>query len=287
MTDIITSIRESLTGHYPPEEIKSLTRLILEKVFGIPAYKLLFPNSKDIHFSDKELQLAGQIVQRLLRHEPIQYIIGTKDFYGMEFKVSPAVLIPRPETEELVDRIIRENRHRTGLRILDIGTGSGIIPITLSKNLLEAAVYACDISPEALAIARENAQTLEADVTFFQLDILDDQAVAVQLQQPFDLIVSNPPYVLDSEKAAMEQNVLDYEPEVALFVPDADPLLFYRQIARIGLKWLNRPGKLYFEINPQCSQAICDLLQADEYEDIHPDRDLEQRDRFVTATLTQ
>lgn len=192
--------------------------------------------------ADKALEAA----RRVAAGEPVQYIFGTARFYGMNFKVTPATLIPRPETAELVDLIIKEYGETKDLRVLDIGTGSGCIAIALRRFLPFPEVTAIDISPEALAVARANAAALKAPVNFVEEDILR----AVPGPERYDIIVSNPPYIADSERASMERNVLDHEPASALFVPDSDPLLFYRAILSYADTALTPSGRVYFEINP-------------------------------------
>lgn len=192
------------------------------------------------------IEQVDSIVTRILAGEPVQYIIGTAHFYGLIFKVTPDVLIPRPETAELVDMIVKEN-HGTDLRVLDIATGSGCIAITLSRNLKFPEIDAFDISDEAIAIAKENSARLKTKINFFHQDILD-------LKEPphriYDIIVSNPPYIALKEAQSMDCNVLDHEPVTALFVPDNDPLKFYKPISRYALKALKKDGALYLEINP-------------------------------------
>jgi len=229
----------------------------------------------------KEIQ---DIVSRLKTAEPLQYIIGIADFYSLEFEVTPSVLIPRPETEELVDMILHEHADLEG-GILDVGTGSGCIAITLSKHLPNANVTGIDISPEALSVARRNAERNEVNTAFRQADILSSEPTMPFLPTNFDLIVSNPPYVMEQEKATMEKNVLDYEPSLALFVPDADPLLFYKAIARFGRTHLNPGGQLYFEINPLRGNECAGMLHEAGYKDIQLLRDLSGKERFIKARL--
>ena len=218
------------------------------------------------------------ILQRLEKYEPIQYIEGKKYFSGREFFVRQGVLIPRPETEELVE--LAAQACKPNAKILDIGTGSGCIAISLAKKLPEAEVHAWDISEAALEVAKQNNEQLSASVHFEQHDILTYLATG---EEAFDLIISNPPYITESEKAEMEANVLAWEPSIALFVPDNDPLLFYRRIGELALRMLTPNGKLFFEINRAYGDATKQLLCNQGYKNIHIQKDLSGNDRFVYA----
>lgn len=285
MTDTVLYIRQSLEGLYPAGEITCLVRLLMERIGGIAPYQLLAGKGKEL--SETEKERIREIVAALQKSVPVQYALGTACFYGREFIVNPSVLIPRPETEELVEIIlkdIRQKKHATPLRIADVGTGSGCIALTLAAEVKEAQVTAVDISAEALATARANAARLKVNATFIQADILSDTA-GDTIPGGFDLIVSNPPYVMASEKKEMEKNVLDYEPHLALFVDDGDPLLFYRHIARFGKKRLHPGGRLYFEINARCGEATTRLLQTEGYRDITLIRDMCGKDRMIKASI--
>lgn len=212
------------------------------------------------------------------RFEPLQYIEGRTLFLGREFWVAPGVLIPRPETEELVELMLKEIP--ADARILDVGTGSGCIAISLAKELPDALVTAWDVSPEALSVARANARKLQADVRFVECDVLACQVDEVGL---YDVIVSNPPYVTEAEKADMEPNVLQWEPSLALFVPDDDPLRFYRRIAVLGRDMLTDGGRLYFEINRAYGREMVEMLRTMGYVRVRVEKDLSQNDRFVIA----
>lgn len=285
MTDTIAYIRHSLENLYPKNEIQSFTRLIMEEVCGIPPHHLLFGKGKEL--SDTEKLEIKEIIEQLKKYKPLQYILGKADFYGRTFRVNPSVLIPRPETEELIEHICHDLEEETdkAVTILDIGTGSGCIAITLAKELPGADVVAIDISPDALVTARENARALRAPVTFIPCDILDTGRAEAEIPFMFDVIVSNPPYVMEREKEAMEANVLEYEPPLALFVSDSDPLLFYRAIARFGRKKLKKGGRLYFEINALCGSDTVRLLEQEGYHSIQLIRDLSDKDRMVKAIL--
>jgi release factor glutamine methyltransferase len=216
--------------------------------------------------------------ERLKTGEPIQYIMGKGPFYGREFFVSSATLIPRNETEELVHKIIKENP-KAGLRVLDIGTGTGCIPISLALEMNNPEMFAVDISEEALQIAQKNAVELSAKVTFSKCDILTKTPEVPEL----DILVSNPPYIPEQEKTEMHKNVLDFEPELALFVSNDDPLIFYRIIAEKGKQLLKSGGKLYFEINEKYGKEVAELLEEMGYSDVKVLKDLNGKERMVVA----
>ena len=232
-------IRKSLTSCYSHQEIEAFISIVFYHIYNYSKNDLIL-NAERV-LSVEEFKEIEEIVSRLLAHEPIQYILGKAEFYGLTFDVSPEVLIPRNETEELVHLILAD--HQSGnIKVLDIGTGSGCIPISLKKNREEFMVFSCDISEAALTIARHNAQLNKVQVQFFRFDILSDSSFP---HSPFDVIVSNPPYVTQKEKALMEANVLDHEPHLALFVPNEDPLLFYRAIIQKSKKLKNSTIKDY------------------------------------------
>lgn len=281
MTETLAYIKESLKEVYPVSEVKALIRLLMEEVCGILPHQYLSCPEKEIPEAQKAKIHA--IVRRLKRMEPIQYIMGTADFCGLPFEVNPSVLIPRPETEELVEQVLHDNAGKK-VRILDIGTGSGCIAITLQKNLKQATVIAADVSSDALETARRNAMRNQAAVTFIQTDILNPEKAEADLPFTVDILVSNPPYIKEEEKKEMEKNVLDYEPHLALFVPDNDPLLFYRHIARFGQKRLSENGRIYFEINAACAGITRQMLTEEGYRDIEVIRDLSGKERIVKAS---
>lgn len=281
MTEAVSYINESLKDLYLSTEISSFTRLIMEHVCGLLPHKLLL--GIDTELSVAEKCRIREIVGRLQQHEPIQYILGETNFYGLTFKVNPSVLIPRPETEELVERVIADYKDKA-ISVLDVGTGSGCIAIALARHLKQATIEALDISAEALEVARRNAICNQVPVTFQEMDILSiPQTTSFLSNRKFNCIISNPPYVMNKEKQAMEQNVLAYEPHLALFVPDEDPLLFYRAIARFGRVALLAGGHLYFEINAQCGQQTVDMLQQEGYKNVELIRDLSGNDRITKA----
>ena len=276
MNKIVAYIRSRLQPYYTAEEVSALSRIVCCDLLGqAPTDYYL---GKDIVLSSKKEQELEDILQRLSRFEPLQYIEGRTLFLGRELWVAPGVLIPRPETEELVELMLKEIP--ADARILDVGTGSGCIAISLAKELPDALVTAWDVSPEALSVARANARKLQADVRFVECDVLACQVDEVGL---YDVIVSNPPYVTEAEKADMEPNVLQWEPSLALFVPDDDPLRFYRRIAVLGRDMLADGGRLYFEINRAYGREMVEMLRTMGYVRVRVEKDLSQNDRFVIA----
>ena len=248
---------EALAEKFPQREAEQLMRILLEDLFGIDLKcQLMDPNLRIDELQHYQLE---QAVKRLLAGEPVQYVTGMARFGDLLIKVSQSVLIPRPETEEMVQKICASMPKEKPLRIWDIGTGSGCIAIALAKHFENAEVIAFDVSEEALQMAMENAESNGAKVTFVQDDIMNPTSVF--FAQPVDLVVSNPPYVCDSERAAMEANVLDWEPETALFVPDDDPLLFYRQILALSKNQLNPNGQIWFEINERMGEEMLSLCR--------------------------
>lgn len=276
MNKIVAYIRSRLQPYYTAEEVSALSRIVCCDLLGqAPTDYYL---GKDIVLSSKKEQELEDILQRLSRFEPLQYIEGRTLFLGRELLVAPGVLIPRPETEELVELMLKEIP--ADARILDVGTGSGCIAISLAKELPDTLVTAWDVSPEALSVARANARKLQADVRFVECNVLACQVDEVGL---YDVIVSNPPYVTEAEKADMEPNVLQWEPSLALFVPDDDPLRFYRRIAVLGRDMLADGGRLYFEINRAYGREMVEMLRAMGYVGVRVEKDLSQNDRFVIA----
>jgi len=269
-------IYDNLSPLYCKQEIESISKLIFEKVLGISRLQMHLNQHGTI--STANLAQITEIINRLIRFEPIQYILGETEFYGLPFNVNSSVLIPRPETEELVDWIIHDC-NQSNPKILDIGTGSGCIPISLVKNLPGASAEGWDISDEALIVAKENATINHVEVDFFHADVLNHN---YPLQnQKYDIIVSNPPYVTISEQLSMLKNVVDYEPHIALFVPDADPLVFYRTIADLALIKLNPGGKLYFEINEQFGNETAELLALRGFINITLKKDINGKERMI------
>lgn len=259
-----------------PSEAQAIIRRILAYYFQYDPVDTVL--NKPLTMTQAQQQWLGATIQRIQQHEPIQYILGEAPFLGRDFQVSPAVLIPRPETEELVYHIIQENP-QPRLAILDIGTGSGCIAITLQKVLIAARVDALDISQPALAVAQANAQRWQAAIHLIQADILQDTLPT----QCWDIIVSNPPYVRLSEQKWMQQRVLAYEPRQALFVPDDAPLVFYKRIIALAPAHLKPGGKIYLEIHEAFGKSIAQLLAKAGLEAIRLQQDLQGKDRWVAA----
>jgi len=272
--EIFENYHHQLQQIYTKNEAISLTLWLLEEFLGVKKIDIL--QEKPLTEIPETLSSA---FQELLTGKPIQYITGKGPFYGRDFKVSPAVLIPRNETEELVHLIIKENK-LTSPKILDMGTGSGCIPITLALEIPNAAIDAIDISEQALDIAKSNAEILSAKVQFLKLDILNDTLP----NQKWDIIVSNPPYVKASEKSLMHKNVVNFEPHLALFVTDENPLIFYQRIAELSTMHLKSKGKLYFEINEALGTSTCGILKTLGFQEIRLLQDLNGKDRMVTGT---
>ena len=277
MHPIVNEIREALRGIYPDSEALSLAKMLLVEAFGFSTLELY--GGKDKEISGKRRDVLDKMLSRLQKNEPIQYVLGKETFCGLDFEVDSNVLIPRPETRELVEWIVADRKLDASCRILDIGTGSGCISISLAKFLSGAEVEAWDISEGALEVARRNAVRNAVEVLFRQQDVL----YVLPGDTRYDVIVSNPPYITEKEKLDMDANVLDWEPFTALFVPDADPLLFYRKIAELGLSMLNIGGALYFEINRAYGQETVRMLEGLSYKQIELRKDEWGNDRMVKA----
>ena len=269
-------IRTQLNDTFSTGEIRAFTRLILEEECNLSFLEIASCKFNDL--SDTKKQNIISIVKRLQNNEPIQYILGKTEFYGLEFKVAPEVLIPRPETEELVEWILLETKQPSP-QILDIGTGSGCIAISLAKKMSSATVDAWDVSPKALSIAKDNATINNVSVNFLEVDVLKYQ----QDKRRFDIIVSNPPYIKEIEKKLMTKNVLDFEPHIALFVPDNQALIFYNSIADIAQVQLKNNGWLYFEINQAKGTEVVQLLKAKGFVNVELEQDISGNDRMVRA----
>lgn len=274
--DMFRQLQTELSPTYGAGEAKAMARLIFHALKGWNLTDLVIHN--DYILSEYIIDKINLIKDRLLRHEPIQYILGEAYFFGMNLSVTPDTLIPRPETEELVDLIIKENQE-TDLSILDIGTGSGAIAIALARNMRFPKVSAIDISGEALKVAGENARSLNARIKF----IHDDIFTYMPPQDSLDIIVSNPPYIDMCEKKDMDKNVLDYEPHSALFVPDEDPLIYYRRIISVGIHSLRDGGRIYLEINPRHDKELKTLLERSGYQTVGIIKDSNGRNRFISA----
>ena len=278
MKETVAHIQESLESLYPPGEIRSFIRIILSHICGLSHNQQIL--CKDRQLPEKEKEQIYTVVSRLKNMEPLQYIIGETEFYSMSFGVNSSVLIPRPETEELVDMIVKSHTGVSPVRILDIGTGSGCIAIALAKNIPNSEVTAVDVSAAALQTAKDNAARNDVDVHFIQADILTE---TVLIHGEYDIIVSNPPYIKEAESESMDANVLDYEPHIALFVPNEDPLLFYRAIADFAVEKLKPGGMIYFEINAMCDVLTGEMLHEKGFLQTEIHCDLSGKNRFISV----
>jgi release factor glutamine methyltransferase len=277
-----TQFIQELSPIYDSGEAESFFYLILEDKNQLKRIDLAL--NPDLAFSNEEIQLWNSILEQLKQEIPIQYLLGKTSFYGLEFEVNENVLIPRPETEELVEWIIESQKSKDksqNLKILDIGTGSGCIAIALAKNIQNAQVFAIDVSEKALATAKKNAQINDVNIAFLQKNILETE----DLEQQFDIIVSNPPYVRELEKVEIKKNVLDNEPHLALFVEDNDALVFYRKIAELAQKNLSPNGQLFFEINQYLGKEMIELLEKMGFKNIELRKDIYGNDRMIKGTI--
>ncbi|WP_304137617.1 peptide chain release factor N(5)-glutamine methyltransferase [Mesonia mobilis] len=285
-----TEFYEQLFPLFPEMEVESFFYLLTESYLEKTRIQLAL--EPDFELNSTQLQQFEKALQRLLQQEPIQYILGDTEFFGYPFQVNQHTLIPRPETEELVAWIIEDVKNKnqensqhkplnSNITILDIGTGSGCIPISLAKELPQAKVSSIDVSEEALQVARRNSTLNKVAVNFIQQDILKAEC----LPEKYDVIVSNPPYVRELEKEQMHQNVLDFEPELALFVENDDPLIFYRKIAKLAKNALTENGKLYFEINEYLPEEMVSLLEEIGYQNIELKKDIFGKFRMCKASF--
>ncbi|RLD30394.1 MAG: peptide chain release factor N(5)-glutamine methyltransferase [Bacteroidetes bacterium] len=279
--DLKSVFTTQLSEVYPSEEIESFFTILSEYFLNYTRLETVL--NTDESLSEEIIENFENAISRLKRQEPIQYICGKTEFYSLPFKVDEHTLIPRPETEELVQWIIDDmnNECRESQTLLDIGTGSGCISIALARNLKDLKVSALDFSPEALEMAHKNSVLNGVKVIFFELDILNTQ----KLPQQYDIIVSNPPYVRELEKTHMGSNVLKYEPKSALLVADKDPLLYYRKIARLAYQHLARNGRLYFEINEYLSDELKELLETEGFASIEVRKDIFGKDRMIKCSV--
>ena len=275
--EIFRGLQKQITLKEDQEEIQSILYLAVEHVLGLSRADII--SEKQISLHDEKQTSLDSIIQRINNQEPIQYILEEAYFYGRKFKVTPAVLIPRSETELLVEEVLKEINPFTQGTILDIGTGSGCIPVTLAKELPEKSILAIDISDDALKVAQENASQLNAVVEFHKVNILSPSFPF----QKLEMIVSNPPYIARSESGSMKKNVLDHEPHLALFVPDDDPLIFYKVIAQRGYASLILNGKIIVEINERFGKQVADIFHQAGFEHIQIIKDLQSKDRIVSA----
>jgi release factor glutamine methyltransferase len=278
-----TIFLKELSSLYDEKEIESFFFLVLENIHHKKRIDLAL--NPDMEMTDEQELLWENVLVGLRKQKPIQYILGETEFYGLPFLVNNNVLIPRPETEELVDLISKKEgkaKSEEGkIIILDIGTGSGCIAISLAKNIPNAEVFAIDVSEKAIEIARKNAELNNVEVTFLLKDILETE----DLEQQFDIIVSNPPYVQNLEKSEINPNVLEHEPHLALFVDDDDALLFYRKITQLAKKSLSPNGQLYFEINQYLGKSTVELIESFGFKNIKLIKDIYGNDRMISAIL--
>ena len=277
-----TTFFNKLKEQYPVTEIQSFFNLLVEYKLNLSRIEVAL--QPDFEISKTDLEFLQKALIHLKKQIPIQYIIGETEFYGLPLKVNKNVLIPRPETEELVTFILENSKLQTPkskLTILDIGTGSGCIPISLAKNFSNATFYALDISSEALKTAKINAELNNVSIQFIETDILNIS----ELPLKFDIIISNPPYVRELEKEQMQNNVLEHEPHLALFVKDNNPLLFYDKIGDFAKNHLTKNGKLFFEINQYLGKETVDLLKSKEFKNIVLKKDMFGVDRMIKASF--
>jgi release factor glutamine methyltransferase len=279
-----TQFIKELSPFYDAYEAESFFYLILEDKHKLRQIDLAL--NHELNFSESDFVIWNSLLGQLKKEVPIQYLLGKTSFYGLDFEVNENVLIPRPETEELVEWIIKENSKTDKtkkLKVLDIGTGSGCIAISLAKNLPNAEVFGIDVSKKAIETSKRNAINNNVDVTFVLLDILETDV----LTSNFDIIVSNPPYVRNLEKEEIKKNVLDYEPHLALFVDDNDALIFYRKIAALAKSSLLENGQLFFEINQYLGKEMTDLLETMNFKDIELKKDIYDNDRMISCKVSK
>ncbi len=275
--ELLNYIENKIRHICEPRESRQITIMLLEKNLNINCTQILA--NFEVYVSATVAAKINDIIQRLLTHEPIQYILASTWFYRREYYVDTHVLIPRPETEELVDLVIRENMHVRSLKILDIGTGSGCIAVSLALHLKDSKVFALDISAEALSVARKNAAVYRANIYYIRADILKD---SLGYLPQFDIIVSNPPYVSQAEKPLMQKNVLNFEPALALFVTEEQPLVFYHQIGKLAKSKLVTGGKIYLETNEQFAQQTRKVFKKMGFSAIKIIRDMANKERIMT-----
>ena len=279
LQDFELLFQHELQGLYDEDEIKAIFLVVVAEKFGLNRTNYQLRKTDIVKEADKAEVLS--ILQNLKKHRPIQYILNKADFYGEVFQVNESVLIPRQETEELVDLIIKNHKSSQNLKIIDIGTGSGCIPITLSKHLNNALVTTIDISKEAIKTAQENAKNLKTQVQFINADIFEWEYIFSD--QHYNIIVSNPPYITPGEKQHMNQNVLAYEPELALFIEESAPLIFYDVISSFALKHLTPDGDLYFEINQYLGPEMKELMVKKGFEQVKLIKDINGAERIIHA----
>ncbi|MCP4520395.1 MAG: peptide chain release factor N(5)-glutamine methyltransferase [Cytophagales bacterium] len=274
--EILQQISSQIQEIYEEREAQNIAQWLTEDLFKISQFQIL--NNESIPWNENKEQSLSEAIERLKQYEPLQYISQQADFFGHTFKVSPNTLIPRPETEELVALILSETNNQDALNIVDIGTGTGCIPITLQSKLKRAQIYGLDISQKALEVAQENNKLHQTNVDFQRKDILAED---LKTLPSLDIIVSNPPYIKEEEKKEMAKNVLDHEPHLALFVPNDSPLLFYIRITELAQQSLKKGGKLYFEIHESYGQETAQMMKSKGFEQVEIIQDLQGKDRIV------
>lgn len=281
LKDIQNTFHQELNRIYNKDEVDSFFYMLIESIYQVSRMQLALDNDYNVEKTDRIFKAFNLLKQQI----PIQYILGETEFYGLPFKVSEHVLIPRPETEELVEWVLKLNADKEAITILDIGTGSGCIAISLAENLKNANVYALDVSKEALKMAKQNADLNAVNIEFIEADILSISTSVLNEASKFDVIVSNPPYVREQEKELMKPNVLNNEPHLALFVKDKNPLQFYEAITEFAIKNLNKNGQLFFEINEYLGNDMIRLLRKHNFTSIELKQDIFKKDRMIKAIM--
>ncbi|HXD94821.1 MAG TPA: peptide chain release factor N(5)-glutamine methyltransferase [Bacteroidia bacterium] len=285
LSDVIKFYKKELADIYTESELQNITNWIFEKQLNLNSSQLI--SNTNLRVNQSDLILLEQMCCKLKAHTPIQYVLGEAEFYRLKFKVNKSVLIPRPETEELVDIVIKKFKTQAPLHILDVGTGSGCIPISIKKNMPAANVYGLDVSNAALEVAKFNATQNKTDVNLFKADVLAENVAEIILNQTknqkIDVLISNPPYVLQSEKEGLHNRVKNYEPHLALFVDDPDPILFYRKIALLAKKILSDKGVIYFECHTNYAEAVFQLLTEMNFSQVYLLKDMAGLNRFVNT----
>jgi len=277
---ITIELHRKLTGLYPETEIESFARILFRHYFDLTPTQAHLSHDRELP-AEIEKQIR-EAIDELKKYRPIQYILGETEFYGLHFELTSDVLIPRPETEELVDWIVQTYDRNAELTMIDIGAGSGCIAVALSVNFPNANMWAVDVSEAALAVAQRNARKNRVKVNFLIKDVLKDGQMGFE-PASLDAIVSNPPYIAPSEKNQLLASVLDYEPHCALFTPENNPFIFYERIAAFGLKCLKNKGKIFFEINEAFPEKVKDILQQNHYSDITVRKDINGKYRMISA----
>ena len=280
---IKTYLKEKLVDKFSVTEIKLMTNEFIKARLNLSSSDLI--SSGDLLLSESDLLFFRNCSKRLLNDEPFQHIIGSTFFYGLELQTDSRALIPRPETEELVDWIVKDYQGESGLRMIDLCTGTGCIALALKSIFKSASIDAIDVSLDALTLTKENSNALGLDLNFRQLDVLSESAFSprIFLPESYDCWVSNPPYIPESEKESMAKNVLDFEPEMALFVENEEPLKFYLKIAQDALVFLKNEGALYFEIHENYGEKLNKELNGLGFKDVELRKDLQGKDRMIKA----